>query len=1346
MARQSPPPYAFLPLVHCICSTESLSFRGTFSDIMGSLSWGRSDTRTCNDPPTATLVVQTPSLPFLTPTANRTFTPLLLTPSIPTLSNTSVLTLSVVLGTPSPADNPTSTAPDIPTLSIPTLSNTTDATWSPALPATATLVPVTETDVPVTLSEADNRTASLIPATVTLPQSATLSPGLALLCDLAATVTGPQYPHPEEDVWLRAGYVFESACDPPAPDAAVVYTWACEREAPGQGPAQGCALSYDPQAEVLQLGAGALAAGYVYRFRVGVHVADWGQGRGAQAAVAPRLPGLVAVLAPVGELVGAGGDAPLTLDASGSYDPFGPGNATNETDGNYTFAWGACLLADNGTCSATQPDPGPFAYLQSAGDSAVLVWPPDDGSLAGQRWRFAVVYAHADGRSATAGVELEFAAGPVLGATADPRLFIYDDAAAPVLVTTKVDYRGEYVSSGALEVAWSSPTLDVARASASGRTDRLSLALPPGALERPHTLTVTVVAPNGTGNYSEALANRVVVTLPVRRPPVRAAAPPPGCAGVLSLDATDAVLAAGSRVRVAPCYAAIRSPAGLYPLRYRAAVVYAGAEYPIGDVPAAGGVLWRVPLLPAVGAGPHSLRFVLWAYDSSGAAGRFEDANDTLPFSPGPSAGATLVLEAEQLLRSPALPLTDVLHAAALLDAASASQDSAAVAPLAEAAMARIAGELDAAAADVSLRPPLARAVGVLLRARLRANATLDAGFDAFAGRGARALSRLAAAGTTRPTDLVNALAVLLQAAVARVPVVPEFTAASADVHRALSRGLAAGQRLTEFADPPYVRRITEASAPAYERCDSPGGGAGCAFGLTVYRDEPHYLLRPTSAAAGLNVSWGQPPDEGLQRQLEASAAAAWGHVVDLHAAAWQLHAALPVSDAALLPPPGALTRSLSVHAVRGFVSGAPLPVAGLGGGSRVALGFPGVVPGAQCGYWDLNATRWSTAGVETVAGTSETWCYSAHLTAFALALPGVSGAPPASGMSPTGLTVLLFGVAALLVALLCCCWLVLCCYRRRRRRSDVVVHPDVVQVTPGAEFTLTPGPPGMTPGMTPGSPTSTTLVWMPGITLGPTPAEPVEPVCVSPETKSMALRPVADLVEPVCAARDAPATSAPSLQCLLVDLCDDADAVPTVESPPSVSRPDCATAAGAYPGSPVQASPLSAAPPKPADEGLPQWLTFSSALEAMVNADLEDAARHSRAAPSRTAAFSPSQGSAHTNPLVAGAGSPRGPGAPFRRIVYPSLASPRAPVSLGPARPTPAISPEPPAALPHGPPLNPLSQGSAHATPMGASAEVPGTPASPAPAAPFSPLYPSPQTSVLWPTWEAQMQGRMRQ
>ena len=1278
------------------CSTDSFS-NFTFTDIPETATQAFG-TLTGGDTPTATLIPITLSPPpSLTP-SNATLTQYFATRSIPTLSNTTILTESVVLGTASLPPNLTLTAPDVPTRSLPTASNTTELTLS-VVPVTASnvsdatlsFVPVTETHVPVTLT--------VDPQTLTLPETLTPSIPMSVLCGLNATVTAPpRHPHPEQPLQLVANYSLnDAACEPPAAEL-VSYAWECARvpAGPGRGPAEPCGAAFESRGRVLALKPGALAEGFTYQFTLALTVAEWGPPAVARAAVEPRLQGLVARLEPRGEMVDVR-DGPLTLDATPSYDPApGPGQA-------YQFRWEACLMSSSRPCAV--PSPNPFAELLSAATAVVQL--PTDAGLAGQRWQFTVVYADAARawRAATASVELAFVAVPVLRVTGTPTVAASPDPTQAVVAGARVAYGAAPVSSGALEVAWRSATLDVARASLSGRTDRLSLALPPAALAQPHTLTLTVTAPNGVGGSSTALQQRMVFPLPLRRPPALAAQLPANCGEVLSVNSTDAVLEAGSGVRIAVCEGAVYSPAGHYPLRYYAAAVdAAGVEYPIGAVSGDAGALWRVPPMPATGAAPYALRFALWVYDATGDVQRF-DVSRTLPLTP--AAAATLVPEAERLLRPASASPKDVLYSSVMLEAAATDSEDPAISRLADLALARIAALPDAAFAEVPVRPALSRAVQGLLHARLRANASADSGLDAFSRLGRRAIGRIArggpvAAATPLAVRLANALAVLLRTAVVRAPVLDELAAATADVHRALSLGLAAAQHATVAAEAPYAA------------CGAAAEAADCGFALGVARDEPYHLLRAAHATpAGQEVSWGQPVDAALLKRLEDGSAEAWGHVVDLQMSAGPLHRALRASTAALLPPPGALTQSLTLNAVRGLAANATVPVANLSRGSRVSLGFPWAAAGAgRCSFWDAAAGAWSDAGVETVVGDARTTCLSDHLTAFALALPQAPSPSPSPGTSLSGaagwtvttttvlVLALLGGIVVLALLLVLCAW----CYfsGKRKKAEDVTVHPELV--TPGPCLALTPGE-------TPGPPSKLA----PGAELSPV-LELEEPAQDTPDHH-------APPEEPVYAAPDqqvppeAPTRDAPDQQGLPRARLEgnDADArrctVAWLDPMSPRSRP-------VSPEVEERVDPADEVVATPTSEAMPKWSTFSSALAAWVNADVADSLQQARknsgcSGPAASAATAlRSGGSAHTNPLSRPV---------LARTLSPAPApnpmpmSPRSPFFLGPR----ALPP-----YPYPPALSPRSI-SPHRFRLPDNARVPLRPFVPAGPGPLPYLYP---------------------
>ena len=350
-----------------------------------------------------------------------------------------------------------------------------------------------------------------------------------------------------------------------------------------------------------------------------------------------------------------------------------------------------------------------------------------------------------------------------------------------------------------------SATLDLHRLSASGHTDRLSIAIPAMAVNgpRPHTLTLTVA--NG-------IVQQIPVLLIPRQPPALAAPPPPQCAHFMTVSSADAVLKADSLVHVVPCHGAFQSPAGLYPLRYRLAVVYRGAEYPISSAaagarrvlgPNPSGVLWRVPVFPVVGAEPLStLRFVVWVYDADGVGRRFESANHTRPLMLGPGGGPALIPEAERLLSTTAPQHTagDIARAALLLEAAAAAGvASDVIAGLAQRGLARATAQPDSSFADVQLRGVLGRAVRTLLHAGLQGNASSASGLEVLAASGASALGNFANSGPfpgsdPLAVDLVDALSLLLQAAVRRPAVLGTFREAMTHVYAALSQGLVAAQ------------------------------------------------------------------------------------------------------------------------------------------------------------------------------------------------------------------------------------------------------------------------------------------------------------------------------------------------------------------------------------------------------------------------------------------------------------------------------------------------------------------------------------------------------------------------
>ena len=1084
--------------------TRSSTFDGTPSKLgPDTQSAAVAETLSCTVSPSVTLFDPgTPSLPPDATPSNRTLTASYVpTLSALTASNTSAPTLTLALrASPSLSD-------------VPSWTVTTDFTESP-LAVTQSRVPHTQTarstptasEVPRTFSSdpsstsspADSRSwapsDSLTPSlfnTVSLPRSSSASPEPtptdSVVCVVSARIAPPPFPHPDETLWLHAGYAAEPPeCDPPD---RVEYAWECERRVAGQRAGGACGVALDRNAPVVALAGGSLALGSTYHFTLTVSLVK-GVRRAsatAQVSIEPQLPAMVADLQPLGRLVDVRARQAVILNASLSHDPIGgPGDA-------YTFRWSACRVAPDGACAT--PDPDPFRDLRGRTGEAVRVVLGPHVPVAWQTWRFSVVYAQArraPRRSAEARVELEFVTEPVyrVAAAVEARL----DPDQPAVVAARVTYGGEPVPSGALRVAWLSPTLDLRGLSASGVTDRLSLAVPAAALAGPdpHTVTLTV---------AQGAVQQLPVLLRPRRPPALAAPPPPQCARFLRVSAADAVLVPGSTVQLALCYGAFQSPAGLYPLEYRLAVVYHGAEYPIAAPipsgrrvlgPNGAAVVWRVPMLPILNSEPlTTLRFVAWVYDSAGVGRRFEDAAIArLLRLDRYISGPMVVAEVERSLAD-AVPgeraVSDIARAAVLLAEAGAGVPDDVVARLAQHGLARVAAQPDSAFADVQQRRVLGHAVRGLLHAGLRANATVPARLEELGGRGSEALLRFR--GPVPGTDpsagyLVDALSLLLQAATVHDPVLAHLERATAHVYAALSQALVAAQSVIVAAGPEYVRcDLGPARTVAVAR-------PVCVFALGIARDEPRHLLRAAHRTpVDTDVAWGQPPDAAMQRLLELRCAGEYGAAVDLHTAAGPRHAALRAVASAALPPAGAVTQSLTLHAVVGLASAAAaIPIAGLPRRAWLALRFPSAAPhadAARCGYWDTAARQWLTTGLATTVAGPTTLCESAHLTDFALTLPvppspspspspslspspspspspGVAGAAGDRGAGPSVTLIAGLFVPLLLLLLLCCLVALWCAHLRRKRKLQEQIHPEHAAVGPG--LTLTPAGPDPEP------------------------------------------------------------------------------------------------------------------------------------------------------------------------------------------------------------------------------------------------------------------------------------------
>ena len=1061
-----------LPSAPRLRSTDSPTLRPSLSDLPLTASWPGPGTRTpalgtvtCNTT-TATLIPLTLTLaPSLTPT-NRTPTPYAPTPSLPTASNTTAWTLSLAAATLSAPDAPTATAAAAPTRSLPTQSNSTIPTLSPtaphalslSAPATTTASrALTDTVAPVTPTPAASATASPLDVTPSVPVArtasgaATASPSLTLtdprFCALAATIGGPAHPHPDWPVWLRGGH----APVPPgctAPDA-VGFVWRCVRTGAGQarGPGQDCGLAFDAAAPALRLDAGALAEGLAYHFSLSASAAGWGPGDAAHFTVTPRLPDPVAVLGPVGQLVDVRGP-PLTLNASGSYDPAAPAGAAR------AFRWEACRLSRLDACTPG-PVPGPFAYLGNATASAVAVGVSD--GLVNQKWRFKVVFAAERARAPRSG---------------SARPGVRHQAGVPGRGRGVEPARPHAPGAGGRpRDARRAPGVQRRHARAlvqrhAGRRARVGLG--------PHGPPLPRAAPRGTLRGRAARPH-------AHRHGRRCWGPPDGGRRADRAGAAPAAAPPGPRPGAAPGLPQLPAPgrhrrgtAPREPRPHRA--LRRRVREPRGAVPPAlprgrgarrrrvphrqrdrrGGDMARAPVPRPRGRGGAAVRGGLWVEDAAGAARRFADPQHVWPLAPAPGNASAMAREAADLLRS-AAPLADAARAAALLEAAAEAPEAdarAAIPSLAQTAMERLLLLPGGSFGDVQQRRVVARTIPLLMGARLRAASAapdaVDSAADLFADAAAQALVGVARAGPAPgsdplATDLVGALSLLLQSAVARAPTLKSLYQAVPHVYGALSGSLAAAQTVVVGAPPRH--------------CDAAAGA--CVFRLGLARDEPYHLLRAAHATPlGARVSWGLRPDAALVRLLEASAAEAEGQSVDLHMAAWGLHAALRPARPALVPPPGAATQSVALVAVRGFVSDRPVVVANLSAPSRLRLPFPPApgppAPPPRCGYWDPGLGQWSTAGVDTVAGANATLCLSAHLTDFALLVPAPApgpspGAAPGAGTVAAVLGLVLGLVAALLLGLALC-------WRRQRRAADGAAAGPA---PPGkAALRLTPHPP----------------------------------------------------------------------------------------------------------------------------------------------------------------------------------------------------------------------------------------------------------------------------------------------